>query len=87
MAEILVKEKIYKSIDAAIIDNQTLMYSLELYYSPEQTEMPPLILKLKAEPPVMFLRSMESAKTTNETRCIVTRMHKNVIKATISCKP
>ena len=49
--------------------------------------IPPHILKLKIGSPIMVLRSMEPPKTTNGTRCVVTRLHQNLIEATISCGP
>lgn len=79
--------KTYKSIDTAITDEDAVQYPVELLNSMEISGMPPHILKLKVGCPIMILRSLEPPKTTNGTRCVVTRLHDNVIEAIISCGP
>ena len=49
--------------------------------------MPTHILTLKVGSPIMVLRSIEPPKTTNGTRYVVTRLHQNLVEATISCGP
>jgi ATP-dependent DNA helicase PIF1 len=80
-------ERIYKSVDSAICDEEAVTYPVELLNSLELSGMPPHLLKLKSGAPIMILRNLEPPKTTNGTRCIITRLHANVIEATISCGP
>ena len=81
------EEKEYRSVDSAMSDNEAVQYPVEFLNSLELTGMPTHILKLKVGSPIMVLRSMEPPKTTNGTRCVVTRLHQNLIEATISCGP
>ena len=87
MEEFLGDERIYKSVDSAICDEETVSYPVELLNSLELSGMPPHLFKLKLSVPIMILRNMEPPKTTNGTRCIITHLHANVIEATISCGP
>ena len=68
-------------------DGEAVQYPVEFLNSLELTGMPSHILKLKIGSPIIVLRSMEPPKTTNGTRCVVTRLHQNLIEATISCGP
>ena len=68
-------------------DGEAVQYPVEFLNSLELTGTPSHILKLKIGSPIMVLRSMEPLKTTNGTRCVVTRLHQNLIEATISCGP
>ena len=77
----------YKSVYSAISDGEAVQYPVEFLNSLDLTGIPPHILKLKIGSPIMVLRSMEPPKTTNGTRCVVTRLHQNLIEATISCGP
>ena len=77
----------YKSVDSAMSDGEAVQYTVEFLNSLDLTGIPPHILKLKIGSPIMVLRSMEPPKTTNGTRCAVTRLHQNLIEATISCGP
>uniref|UniRef100_UPI0035901195 uncharacterized protein n=1 Tax=Myxine glutinosa TaxID=7769 RepID=UPI0035901195 len=85
MSEFPGEERRYKSVDSAICDDEAVTYPVELLNSIELSGMPPHILILKIGVPIMILRNMEPPKTTNGTRCFVTRLHANVIEATISC--
>uniref|UniRef100_UPI00358F223C ATP-dependent DNA helicase pif1-like n=1 Tax=Myxine glutinosa TaxID=7769 RepID=UPI00358F223C len=87
MGEFPGDERIYKSVDSAIRDEEGVTYPVELLNSLKLSGMPPHLLKLKLGVPIMILRNMEPPKTTNGTRCIITRLHANVIEATISCGP
>jgi len=87
MGEFPGNERIYKSVDSAICDEEAVTYPVELLNSLELSGMPPHLFKLKLGVPIMILRNMEPPKTTNGTRCIITRLHANVIEATISCGP
>ena len=80
-------EKIYKSVDSAISDDEAVTYPVELLNSLELSGMPPHLLKLKIGVPIMTLRNLDPPKTTNGTRCIVSKMQANVIEAIISCGP
>ena len=77
----------YKSIDTAINDGEAVQYPVEFLNSLELAGLPPHKLTLKPGCPIMFLRSLEPPKTMNGTRCIVTRLHENVIEAMISTGP
>ena len=81
------EEKEYRSVDSAMSDNEVVQYPIEFLNSLELTEMPTHILKLKVGFPIMVLRSIEPPKSTNGTRCVVTRLHQNLIEAIISCGP
>ena len=81
------EQRTYKSIDTALRDDQATVYPAEFLNSIEMSGLPPHQLKLKVGVPVMIMRNIESPKTTNGTRCIVTRLHNNVIEASISCGP
>ena len=81
------EENEYKSVDSAMSDGEAVQYPVEFLNSLDLTGIPPHILKLKIGSPIMVLRSMEPPKTTNGTRCVVTRLHQNLIEATISCGP
>ena len=81
------EEKEYRSVDSAMSDGEAVQYPVEFLNSLELTGMPSHILKLKIGSPIMVLRSMEPPKTTNGTKCVVTRLHQNLIEATISCGP
>jgi ATP-dependent DNA helicase PIF1 len=80
-------ERIYKSVDSAICDEEAVTYPVELLNSLELSGMPPHLLKLKTGAPIMILRNLEPPKTTNGTRCIIICLHTNVIEATISYGP
>lgn len=79
--------RLYRSVDTAMTDGEAVQYPVELLNSLELSGMPPHRLTLKIGVPIMILRSLEPPKTTNGTRCIVTRLHENVIEAKISCGP
>jgi len=81
------EEKVYKSVDTALCEEDAVNYPVELLNSLELSGMPPHILHLKIGVPVMILRNLEPPKTANGTRCIITRLHTNVIEAAISCGP
>ena len=78
---------VYKSVDSAMSDGEAVQYPVEFLNSLDLAGIPPHILKLKIGSPIMVLRSMEPPKTTNGTKCVVTRLHQNLIEATISCGP
>ncbi|XP_070196534.1 uncharacterized protein [Littorina saxatilis] len=80
-------ERLYKSIDKAINDEEVVIYPQELLNSIEISGLPPHELTLKPGAPIIILRSLEPPKTTNGTRCTITRLHNYVIEATISCGP
>lgn len=79
--------KQYKSVDSATNEYEAVHYPVEFLNSLEISGMPPHILNLKIGSPIMILRSLEPPKTTNGTRCVITRLHTNVLEATISCGP
>ncbi|CAI9731943.1 ATP-dependent DNA helicase pif1-like [Octopus vulgaris] len=69
MSEFPGQEKVYKSIDTTTNDDEAVQYPTEFLYSTELSGMPPHLL----DPP----------QTRNGTRCVVTRLHDNLIEATI----
>ena len=77
----------YKSIDTAINDGEAVQYPVEFLNSLELAGLLPHKLTLKPGCPIMVLRSLEPPKTMNGTRCIVTRLHENVIEAMILTGP
>jgi ATP-dependent DNA helicase PIF1 len=87
MEEFPGQEKIYMSVDTTLSDDDAVQYPTELLNSLELSGMPPHVLKLKPGAPIIILRSLEPPKITNGTRCVVIRLHNNVIEATISCGP
>ena len=81
------EEMEYRSVDSAMNDNEAVHYPVEFLNSLELSGIPTHILKLKVGSPIMILRSIEPPKTTNGTRCVVTRLHRNLIEGTIACGP
>ena len=68
-------------------ESEAEQHPVEFLNSLELTGKPNHILKLKVGSPIMVLRSLETPKTTNGTCCVETRLHRNLIEATISCGP
>ena len=81
------ESKEYKSVDSATNEDEAVHYPVEFLNSLELSGMPPHTLNVKIGSPIMILRSLEPPKTSNGTRCVVTRLYPNVIEATISCGP
>ena len=87
MSEFPGEVRVFKSVDTAMSDDEAVQYPTELLNSLELPGMPPHELSLKVGAPIIVLRSLEPPKTTNGMRCIVSRLHSNVIEAKISCGP
>ena len=77
----------YVSIDKALTDEEATHYPIEFLNTLEVSGIPPHILNLKLGTPVIIMRSLSPPKTTNGTRCLITKLNTNVIHATISAGP
>jgi ATP-dependent DNA helicase PIF1 len=77
----------YVSINTAKSDEKAVLYPQQLLSSIELSDLPPHKLTLKPGSHIIILRSLEPPKTTNGTRCVITRLHNYIIEATISCGP
>ncbi|XP_042242583.1 uncharacterized protein LOC121879863 [Homarus americanus] len=87
MSEFPGQEKVYKSIDTTTNDDEAVQYPTDFLNSIELSGMPPHLLKVKVGSPIMILRSLDPPQTINGTRCVVTRLHENLIEATIIFGP
>ncbi len=87
MREFPGEERMYRSVDSAICDDEAVSYPVQLLNSIGESGILPHILKLNLRVPIMILRNMDQPKVTNGTRCIVTLIHPKVIEATISFEP
>ena len=87
MSEFPGQQRLHKSIDTSLRQEDAVHYPVELLNSLVFSGIPFHLLKLKPGAPIIILRSLDPPKTTNGTQCVVTRLHDNMIKATISCGP
>ena len=81
------QERLYKSTNTNINDAEAVVYPVEYLNSIELSGFPPHELRLKKGLPIMVLRNIAPPVITNGTRCIITRLHHNVIEAKVSCGP
>lgn len=75
---------VYASFDTPATDEDALQYPTEFLNSIEISGLPPHILSLKVGMPVMLLRSLSPPKLMNGTRCVVTRLHRNLVEVKIN---
>lgn len=87
MSEFPGHERVYRSIDTASNDDEAVLYPQEFLNSIDISGLPSHELILKVGAPIIILRSLEPPKTTNGTRCVVTKLHNFLIEAVISCGP
>ena len=79
-------EKVYRSIDKAITDDQdeAQTYPLEFLHSLTPSGMPEHVLRLKKGAIIMLMRNLDLKQNLcNGTRLIVAKLHSNVIEATV----
>ena len=74
----------YKSVDSVPDESQTVEFPTEFLNSLEVLGLPPHLLLLKVGAPIMILHSLDPPQFTNGTRCVITKLSANTIKAKIS---
>lgn len=77
------EEKIYKSIDTMMDQDETVNFPTEFLNSLNPPSMSPHELKLKIGSPVILIRNLNSPKLCNGTRLCVKQILNNVIEAVI----
>ena len=80
-------ERLFKSVDYNIKDGEAVIYPVEVLNETELPGLPPHALRLKEGLPVMILRNIAPPVITNGTRCIISRMHHNILEVEVSCGP
>ena len=80
-------EVVYKSVDTVPDQQAVVTYPTEFLNSLEPSGMPPHILQLKVGVPIMVLRNVDPPRLCNGTRCIVKKLMRNCIEATIVTGP
>ena len=77
----------YVGIDKALTDEEATHYPVEFLNTLEISGIPPHTLTLKFGTPIIVMRSLSPSKTTNGTRCIITKLNTHVIHTRISTGP
>ena len=78
---------IYKSVDTISDEHAIVTYPTEFLNSLEPSGMPPHILKLKVDVPIMVLCNVDPPRLCNGTRCIVKKLMPNCIEVAIVTGP
>ncbi|XP_015602996.1 uncharacterized protein LOC107271468 [Cephus cinctus] len=74
---------LYKSIDTVCDANEAVNYLTEFFNSLDLPGMPPHLLRLNVESPVILLRNLNPARLCNGTPLVIKKLMKNIIEATI----
>ena len=74
----------YRSLDTIPDESQAVHFPTEFLNSLEVSGLPQHLLLLKVGAPIIILRSLDSPRVTNGTRCVVTKLSANTVEAKIS---
>ena len=83
LAKVPEEERIYKSFDKVMKDNDATKYPIEFLNSLDPPGVPSHTLKLKKNVPVMLLRNLNPPMLCNGTRLQISKMHDNILEAKI----
>ena len=83
LAKVPEEERIYKSFDKVMKDNDATKYPIEFLNSLDPPGVPSHTLKLKKNVPVILLRNLNPPMLCNGTRLQISKMHDNILEAEI----
>ena len=76
-------ERIYRSRNKVIVQADATKYPVEFLETLNPSGVPPHLLKLKKNLPIMLMRNLDPPKLCNGTRLKILKLHENVIEAKI----